>query len=228
MIASAQVEYWNRVADEKTFGHPLDVRLLARLTGAGARVLDCGCGYGRLARPIKEAGLDAMVGVDPSLEMARRARRAGMAVAVVDGTRLPFPDRAFDAALLFSVLTCVPRDEDQRAIVGELERVLRPGGVLYASDLVVQDDERNRRRYEAGVAGSAAESTAAGLAVYGVFRLEGAVFRHHEKAWIEELFSRFDPVERRDIEVTTMNGHPARAFQWIGRKSTVGIKAARA
>jgi SAM-dependent methyltransferase len=224
VIAPAQVEYWNRVAGEKTFGHPLDVGLLARLTGAGARVLDCGCGYGRLAGPIEKAGFDAVVGVDPSLEMARRARRAGLAVAVVDGTRLPFPDRAFDAALLISVLTCVPRDEDQRAIVGELERVLRPGGVVYASDLVLQNDERNRRRYEAEVA----EPAAGGVEVYGTFRLEGAVFRHHERTWIEELFSRFDPVERRDIEVTTMNGHPARGFQWIGRKPTIRTTAAHA
>ena len=40
----------------------------------------------------------------------------------------------------------MPRDDDQRAIVDELDRVLLPGGVIYASDLVLQDDERNRRR----------------------------------------------------------------------------------
>jgi len=210
VIAPAQVEYWDRVAGAKTFGHPLDVDLLGRLAGTSARVLDCGCGYGRLSRLLREARFGVVVGVDQSLEMARRARHAGTAVAVVDSVRLPFPDGVFDAALLFTVLTCIPSDDDQRAIVGEVERVLRPGGVIYASDLVLQEDERNRRRYEA---------SAADLGIYGAFRLEGAVFRHHKEAWIEDLFSGFHLVERREIDVTTMNGHAARGIQWIARKT---------
>lgn len=36
-----------------------------------------------------------------------------------------------DAVLLFTVLTCVPTDDGQQAIVREAGRVLRPGGLLY-------------------------------------------------------------------------------------------------
>ena len=43
------------------------------------------------------------------------------------------------------------------------------------------------------------------------------MFRHHERAWIEALLEGFEPVEEREIDVTTMNGNPARGFQWIGR-----------
>ena len=212
MSTSTQVEYWDRVAGEKTFGHPLDVELIARIARPGARVLDCGCGYGRLRRPLAEAGF-VVIGSDPALGMARRAKLVGMTALVAEGARLPFADGAFDVALLFTVLTCVPRDDDQRAIATELARVLGPGGVVYVSDLMLQDDERNRRRYEM----DAGPSTGSALGAHGTFRLEGAVFRHHERAWIEALFAGFDPLEVREIDVTTMNGNPARGLQWIGR-----------
>ena len=209
MSPPAQVAYWDRVAGEKTFGHPLDAALLGKLTGSGARILDLGCGYGRLAWSLVRAGFGRVVGIDASLEMARRARRARTVVAVAEGGRLPFASRTFDAALLFAVLTCVPEDAEQRAIVGELERVLRPGGALYASDLLLQGDARNRERYRAHAAAGGA---------HGTFALEGAVFRHHDPTWIEELLSGFERVERREVEVRTMNGNSARGFQWVGRK----------
>lgn len=209
MSPSAQTAYWDRVAGEKTFGHPLDVEFLEAVAGKSARIVDLGCGHGRLERALAGAGFAGVVAVDASLEMARRARRAAPAVAVADGDRLPFAASSFDAALLFTVLTCVPRDDAQRAIVAEVERVLRPGGALYVSDLLLQDDDRNRARYEldAGRGGA-----------YGTFALEGAAFRHHEPAWIESLLAGFERIERREIDVTTMNGHSARAFQWIGRR----------
>ena len=41
-------EYWSSVAREKRFSHPIDVSLLARHVARDARILDLGCGYGRL------------------------------------------------------------------------------------------------------------------------------------------------------------------------------------
>ena len=84
MTSSAQVEYWDRVAGEKTFGHPIDVELLARLSSPRARVLDCGCGYGRLWGPLAEVGF-VVIGCDPAVEMARRANRAGMTAIAAEG-----------------------------------------------------------------------------------------------------------------------------------------------
>ncbi len=62
-------------------------------------------------------------------------------------------------------------------------RVLRLGGLLYVSDLLVNDDARNRERYQHG-----AET----YNCYGVFQLpEGVVVRHHTKEWIEEITGAF-------------------------------------
>lgn len=44
------------------------------------------------------------------------------------------------AFVLFAVLTCIPLDGEQRDLVREISRVLRPGGLLYISDLLLNRD----------------------------------------------------------------------------------------
>lgn len=206
-----QTAYWDAAADTKTFAHPFDATRLESVAARGARVLDCGCGYGRTTAEIAAAGWRA-VGVEPSQRMLARARREQPGLALVRAAPgpLPFRDGAFDAATLFAVLTCVPADADQRALVQELRRVLRPGGALYVSDLLLNDDARNLARYDA--------ARARGL-TWGVFELpEGVVLRHHDPAWIDELFHGWTPLLRAEFVAATMNGHTARAFQVVLRR----------
>jgi hypothetical protein len=95
-------------------------------------------------------------------------------------------------------------------MIGEVLRVLRPNGLLYISDLWLQTDERNLQRYSSG------ESR---HGTYGVFDLpEGVTVRHHDPGWIAELTRDFETLALDQIEVVTMNGNPARGFQWFGRK----------
>lgn len=70
---------------------------------AGARVLDIGCGDGRLSNRIS-GWVESIFGVDMAGEDVRRAharkRLDGIArFAVADASRLPFQDRSFDLAL---------------------------------------------------------------------------------------------------------------------------------
>ena len=123
---------------------------------------------------------------------------------------IPVPDSSIDCALVFSVLTCIPTDNGQRALIAELHRVLRPGGLLYISDLWLQSDERNLTRYA---------RDEAKYGNYGVFDLpEGVTVRHHSPEWIAMLTSDFERVALDEIEVLTMNRNPAKAFQWFGLK----------
>ena len=126
------------------------------------------------------------------------------------GGSIPLPDSSIDGALVFSVLTCIPTDDGQRALISELHRVLRPAGLLYISDLWLQSDERNLTRY-------ARDESKYGK--YGVFDLpEGVTVRHHDSAWLTTLTSDFEQVALDNIEVLTMNRNPAKAFQWFGLK----------
>ena len=95
----------------------------------GERVLDVATGTGMVAARLRGAGA-AVVALDQSPEMlaAARARFAGDdGVELVEGEaeRLPFGDGEFDALTFTYLLRYV---DDPAATIGELARVVRPGG----------------------------------------------------------------------------------------------------
>jgi SAM-dependent methyltransferase len=98
----------------------------------GARVLDLGCGTGRLALGLAAAG-HVVTGVDPapaSLAAARRKPGADR-VTWIQGTAGSAPGAAFDIALMTShVAQCFVDDEDWTSTLLHLRRALLPGGRL--------------------------------------------------------------------------------------------------
>jgi ubiquinone/menaquinone biosynthesis C-methylase UbiE len=98
---------------------------------AGSRVLDAGTGSGNLAAALERRG-DDVTGVDfcePALDLARpKAPRAHFQFADLT-VPLPFPDASFDQVACSAVLHVLSRDQ-QRFAIGQLARVLRPGGRL--------------------------------------------------------------------------------------------------
>jgi SAM-dependent methyltransferase len=96
--------------------------------GRAARILDAGCGTGNNLEHFRTWG--APVGIDLSEEAVRFCRERGVTVARGSVLSLPFPDRTFDLVTSFDVLYHRWITDD-RAAVGELVRVLRPGGLLF-------------------------------------------------------------------------------------------------
>jgi ubiquinone/menaquinone biosynthesis C-methylase UbiE len=113
---------------------------LARLE-PGRSVLDIGCGTGTLAIAAKRrvGPFGSVHGIDASPEMIARARKkarkAGMDVTFTNGVveGLPFPDARFDTVLSTLMLHHLPRAARGRC-VGEIRRVLKPGGRVLAVD----------------------------------------------------------------------------------------------
>ena len=211
-----QLDYWDTEGTQKSFAHPQNLRRVGQWLSTDSRILDFGCGYGRCLGELFSAGYRNLVGLDfsPAMIAAARERFPEITFQELQDSTIPLPDSSVDGALLFSVLTCVPTDDGQRAQLAELHRVLRPGGLLYISDLWLQHDERNLSRYA---------RDEAKYGTYGVFDLpEGVTVRHHDPKWIETLTSDFNTVALDHIEVVTMNGNPAHAFQWFGLKPNLG------
>ncbi|MGH9103355.1 MAG: class I SAM-dependent methyltransferase [Acidimicrobiales bacterium] len=124
------VEYYDRTRALQPETRASVTELLRGELDARGRVLEIGVGTGRIALPLAEAGIP-LWGVDLSRPMLGRleekAPGAGVRVAEADATRLPFTAGAFGAAIACHVLHLVP---DWPSAVGELVRVVRPGGVL--------------------------------------------------------------------------------------------------
>jgi ubiquinone/menaquinone biosynthesis C-methylase UbiE len=110
-------------------------------------VLELGAGTG-LNLPHYPNDLEELVLTEPSPPMvARLERRAKKArtrssVMVADAERLPFEDDSFDTVVSTLVLCTV--DDPQHAI-GEIARVLRPGGQLLFLEHVRSDSQRLAR-----------------------------------------------------------------------------------
>ncbi|WP_410811869.1 class I SAM-dependent methyltransferase [Micromonospora sp. 067-2] len=97
-----------------------------------ARVLDLGCGTGRLTVALDAAG-HTVTGVDParaSLAVAR-AKPGGEQVTWIEGTSALLPERAFDVAVLTShVAQYFVDDAAWARTLVDLRRALAPGGRL--------------------------------------------------------------------------------------------------
>lgn len=100
--------------------------LLGGLESA-ATALDVGCGTGWVARSLREAGADRVVGVDLSPSMIERAAPLLDVACVADMASLPLADGTFD--LVCANLSLQWSPVPQRALA-EMWRVMRPGGRL--------------------------------------------------------------------------------------------------
>jgi ubiquinone/menaquinone biosynthesis C-methylase UbiE len=89
----------------------------------GKRVLDVGCGTGRLAAELTERG-NRVWGVDPSPEMVQAAKARGVNAKVARAERLPFKEGWFERAVLWLSVHLL----DMPQAFAELRRVLAPEG----------------------------------------------------------------------------------------------------
>jgi SAM-dependent methyltransferase len=102
---------------------------------AGKRLLELGCGVGRMTGPFAER-FGRVVAVDVSGEMLRLGQRYLAGAPNVDWVQVsgadlsPFPDAIFDVAFTHLVLQHVPDEATALRLVQEMLRVLRPGGAF--------------------------------------------------------------------------------------------------
>jgi len=119
---------------------------------ATGRVLELGCGTGRVTLPLARAGV-SLVGVDRSAPMLARAEIQARRLPVgrrprlvrADIRELPFAEGSFALALApYGILQSLTRDRDLRATLAAVARVVEPGGT-FGVDLV--PDVPNWREY---------------------------------------------------------------------------------
>jgi len=118
---------------ERTLGYPCVFDALQLGDAAVTRVLDYGCGPGKVAERIVRDYDCAVVAVDssPAMLTIARAERAHPRIDYhhVNGEQLPFlPDGSIDAAMTCYVCINIGSLDRIKRIAAEIYRVLRPGG----------------------------------------------------------------------------------------------------
>ena len=112
---------------------------------AGARVLDIGCGAGLdsliAARKVGPDG--CVIGIDFSDTMLERAQRAALVASIenvefrrADAEEIPIDDESVDLVLVNGLFNL---NSDRTKIFAEIARVLKPGGSIFASELIVRE-----------------------------------------------------------------------------------------
>jgi ubiquinone/menaquinone biosynthesis C-methylase UbiE len=117
---------------------------------SGQHVVDVGCGTGTLSVSLKQRYPEARVeGLDPdadALAVARKkAARAGVRIQLSQGfaDRLPWADASVDHVFSSFMLHHLQEDE-KRATLTEVRRVLAAGGMLHFADFVDQPQAKSR------------------------------------------------------------------------------------
>jgi ubiquinone/menaquinone biosynthesis C-methylase UbiE len=188
-------------------------------------ILDAGCGTGGMLKWLERytAG-GRLAGIDLSstaLDFCRERKHRYLAQASV--TDLPFADQTFDLVTSFDVLVQVPGEgEDERAI-GEMYRVLRPGGTAFVRAAAYEwmrsghDAALNtQRRYNLGVLAA---------------RLERAGFRVTRSTYANSLLLPVAALRRLFLKRIGLadSGSDVKALppglQWLNRALTGALRA---
>jgi SAM-dependent methyltransferase len=196
----------------KTFTHPVDIKLLETLLDKESIILDYGCGYGRIVKQLYDLGFINVIGFDTSGKLIDRGKRENdLPIFYIENPiDLPIENNSVDCILLFAVLTCIPSNNGQLELIKLISSKLKKGGILYISDYYLQDNSTEVNKYQ--YLNKDEEN-------FGVFALEeGVTCRHHTKEWIMKLISSFTVLSEINIEVKTMNGNLAKAFQLLVQK----------
>jgi 2-polyprenyl-3-methyl-5-hydroxy-6-metoxy-1,4-benzoquinol methylase len=148
------IERFRRMAAE---GDDLagEARFLDALLTRGSRVLDAGCGTGRLSGALQARGHEVVgVDVDPALIEAAEADHPGPHYVVADLAELALDQDPFDAALLAGNVLVFVAPGSEQTVLRRVADQVRPDGVVvtgFATDREYQLDAFDRDCVDAGL-----------------------------------------------------------------------------
>ena len=169
----------------------------------GARVLELGCGRAEKTRTLAETGRPREI---VALEVDRIQHARNLEIADLPNVRfvaggaeaIPAGDASFDIVLMFKSLHHVPVPHMDRAL-GEIARVLRPGGLAWISEPVYAGDlnEVFRLFHDEKTVREAAFAAVRRAVADGRLCLDKQLFFN-----TRSFFENFDEFDRRMIQVT--------------------------
>jgi SAM-dependent methyltransferase len=194
-------DIWNSVAPGIEFSLPACIPELATLIGCESRVVEIGCGYGRICRELADHGFVDVTGYDRSPAMIERGNLEfpDLALRHCSEARLPEHDCSVDAVVCCALLTCIPNPAERRFVMLECHRLLRPGGILHLIEIT-----RNESRiYESN------GSFQSGLGIQMI---------HLSMDQLSDEMGDFQTITMKGIECRSISGRAENAIFYQGKK----------
>lgn len=188
---------WDSVAARVNFNLKISTDDFIVSVPFESKILDFGCGYGRITKQILDLGYREVIGIDSSKEMVSRglSECPELDLRYLSAEVLPFPDGEFDSIVLCAVLTCIPEQSCRNNILSELHRVLKPQGIIYLAEFCSDQS----LHFGSGT---------------------GVSMWHSSKAEFEALLTNFNIESSTLVDNSTMSGHKSKAIHIIARKVT--------
>jgi SAM-dependent methyltransferase len=201
-MVDTQQNAWNQVASEISFSLEPDLNKLANLITKDAKILDYGCGYGRITSELQARGYGELIGVDTSIEMIRRGLKQYPTLDLrhMENHEIPNEFGRFEVILFCAVLTCIPVKEQRMNIIKSAFESLNEGGIIYCVEFH--------------------RSETIPYSVQGTFTSPFNVeMKHFLPNEISEELAMFDEINHSVTEATTITGKKTSAIHYFGKKS---------
>lgn len=218
MGALTSKQYWNDIGSKKEFEDPLYLEKLAPFLEPESKIIEYGCGYGRVMQMLKAHGYNHLTGFDFAQNMIERGKATHPHLdlnLLEESGKIPCDDESVDAVVMMTVLCCMTDPIEQQKLLEEAWRVLKDKGVIYIFDFLICDDPRYKDKYAKGFQQ---------FGKWGTYTTaENLVVRHLAQQDVFELLKNFDIHWFEQFDFKTMNNNPARTFHSIGvKKNDVG------
>lgn len=198
-------QYWSNEEPEKILaGVYFPGEELIKLVRTRSKVLDVGCGSGKVSEYLQEKGY-IVTGIDINKKALEENKKRNSDITYLEADitkRLPFDDSYFDAITVPYVFVSIIDVEEARKAATELVRVLKVGGILWLCEATYSKDYEER--YKIGKELTGLDNVATSLFNDGPNKGKVKRFiRHYSNEETDKLFSSLNKLSSKQVGVVS-------------------------
>ncbi len=205
---------WDVFADKK-FSTPLPDDSFLKNLDRNIRILDFGCGHGRLISLLNLHGFKNITGVEDAPGLLNHAKNTHPYAEIIRLSEWIFPKSHFDLVFCLGVLGCIHPEKDLILILEKIYDSMKSAAIFYVEDFLLNGHEPYSSRYKSGNGK---------FEKFGIWRhRSGILIRHFNENELLNLLKKWQILEKKNLKFTTMNGHQSKGIKLILKKPVCSI-----